>query len=42
MKKDFVIKEVSVEEALKVFPKIKEWDRPEAWESFLLLRKNWR
>ncbi len=30
MKKGFVIKEVSVEEALKVFPKIKEWDRPEA------------
>lgn len=28
--KDIVIKEVSLEEALKVFPKIKEWDRAEA------------
>lgn len=28
--KDIIIKEVSLEEALKVFPKIKEWDRPEA------------
>lgn len=27
---DIVIKEVNLEEALKVFPKIKEWDRPEA------------
>lgn len=28
--KDIIIKEVDLEEALKVFPKIKEWDRPEA------------
>lgn len=28
--KNIVIKEVSLEEALKVFPKIEEWDRPEA------------
>lgn len=28
--KDIVIKEVNLEEALKVFKKIKEWDRPEA------------
>lgn len=28
--KDFVIKEVCLEEALKVYHKIKEWDRPEA------------
>lgn len=28
--KEIVIKEVSLEEALKVFPKIKEWNRPEA------------
>lgn len=28
--KEIVIKEVSLEEALKVFPRIKEWDRPEA------------
>lgn len=27
---DIVIKEVSLEKALKVFPKIREWDRPEA------------
>lgn len=28
--KNVVIKEVSLEEALKVHPKIQEWDRPEA------------
>ena len=28
--KDIVIKEVNLEEALKVFKRIKEWDRPEA------------
>lgn len=28
--KKFIIKEVSLEEALKVHPKIEEWDRPEA------------
>lgn len=28
--KNFVIKEVCLEEALKVYHKIKEWDRPEA------------
>lgn len=28
--KNFVIQEVSLEEAVKVYPKIKEWDRPEA------------
>lgn len=28
--KEFTIKEVSLEEAIKVYPKIEEWDRPEA------------
>lgn len=28
--KDYVIKEVDLKEALKVYPKIDEWDRPEA------------
>ncbi len=28
--KNYIIKEVKLEEALKVFNKIKEWDRPEA------------
>ncbi len=28
--KNFIVKEVSLEEALKVFPKIEEWTRPEA------------
>ncbi len=27
---DIIIKEVSLEEALKIHPKIEEWDRPEA------------
>lgn len=28
--KDVIVKEVCLEEALKVFPRIEEWDRPEA------------
>lgn len=27
--KDIIIKEVSLEESIKVYPKIEEWDRPE-------------